>query len=119
MAALDGDAALLRAPALDQLAELGADDLERAEQLLVGLELAVGEALDHPDDAALAADREADRGVQPGRPCDLAAGQAGVARRIGDPDSLARLPHRAREALAGAEGGRAGHSGEFVGVAPA
>src|SRR5438552_498611 len=85
--------------ALKELADLAADDAQRAEQQLV---VAGHEAVlhrHHADYAALEADREHERGMCAGLHHPRRASAARVARDVGDPQRLPALPDMADQAL--------------------
>ena len=82
VALLAGVPGILGSPALHELAELGADDLERLDELGVGLPRRGAEDLDDADEAALAAHGEADGGVQAGGRRRGPPGQAVIGRCV-------------------------------------
>jgi hypothetical protein len=98
---------VLEAAALDELAELRADDLERRLQVGIGFSWARSEDLDDADDAALAADREADRRVQARRLRRRPPRQPVVGRGVGDPGRLPGLPDASGQTVATGQRGRA------------
>ena len=82
----------------DELADLAAEHVHRREQLLVRLAQLAREELHDADDAARAAQREAEGGVQPAAARRVRAREVRVLGRVDDPRRLARLPARGREA---------------------
>ena len=74
----------------DELADLAAEHAHRLEQLRVRLARLVREELHHADDPARAAQREAERRVQPGAPRGVGAREVAVLGRVDDPGRLAR-----------------------------
>jgi hypothetical protein len=82
---LDGVPGILGAAAFDQLAELEAEQFERAQEFMVRLLRATSEELEHADQTPLADDRKARRGVQSGRARLFVTGQCLLGGKVRDP----------------------------------
>ncbi len=87
-------------PTLGELAEQQADDLHRRDQLIIAFAGLGAEALEHADDAPLAADGDAEGDVEPRGIGGVASRQANLACDLADPHDVAGRPHRAGDPLA-------------------
>ncbi len=88
---------VLRAIALDELADLAADRGEQLEQVLVGLAYLAAEELEHSEHDAAELDRESERPVQAFARGDGGAREVRVADDVLDPGGLAAAPHAPRQ----------------------
>src|SRR5262245_54012642 len=89
--------------ARDELADLAAELAHRLQQPRIGWARLAREELGDAHGACGAAQREAERGLQPGAARLVGAREVGVRRRLEDPGGLARLQHPPGEADAGLE----------------
>ena len=86
----------LRAPSVDEQADLVADAREHRQQVLVGCADLAAEELHHAEDFAAQQDGESKCRVQPFARGDGCAREVRVLHHVGDPDRLGRWPRRGR-----------------------
>src|SRR5207244_11128930 len=96
----------LRPLALEELAELAADDARGLHQALVGLAHRLARERENADDAALGDDRERKAAVQAAALPQRLVLHARVVHGVLRPDRLAALQDAARQAFARAQGDR-------------
>src|SRR5438132_10513202 len=112
----------LRLFALEELADVAADDARGLHQALVGLAHRLAREIEHADDAAFGDDRERKAAVQTAAFPQRLVLHARVVHGVLRPDRLSALQNLARQAFAWAQGDRPRTLGEFphrrVGHAP-